>query len=232
MTSTTPDYNLSNPPTLYAAGTLNGSPVNLDPTSCHPLDGDGAVLKGRLTVPLSKTIAQGGERDWVCVKRVEEGGGRWPRDVKREIRLLQEMIHENVSLEPLLLVSIHLPTVRRLEQILPLLSAYLLPSESTPTRFYTLFTPFYPLPLWDILNCPLLVPPTPGFDLIVHSLAHQLISAVAYLHAQEPPIAHRDLSRGNVVIGAQGRVVLCDFGLSVREGDEKDGEMEFDFGTQ
>lgn len=70
------------------------------------------------------------------------------------------------------------------------------------------------------------------FPLIAHSLAHQLISAVAYLHAHNPPVAHRDIGPNNVVIGSEGRLVLIDFGISLEVGEEKAGEMHFEIGTQ
>lgn len=39
-----------------------------------------------------------------------------------------------------------------------------------------------------------------------------LCEAVAHLHSQRPPIAHRDLKVENVLLGADGHYKLCDFG--------------------
>lgn len=39
-----------------------------------------------------------------------------------------------------------------------------------------------------------------------------IIKPVAYLHAQSPPIAHRDIKFENVLIAADGSLRLCDFG--------------------
>lgn len=39
-----------------------------------------------------------------------------------------------------------------------------------------------------------------------------VLSAVAHLHAQSPPVAHRDLKVENVLLGQDGRWKLCDLG--------------------
>lgn len=83
--------------TIYAQGLLQGASLQIDPTSLLPLSHDGQVLRGRLRSSLSKQHAHGGEMGWVCIKKVEEGSGRAPRNVKREIELLQSMRHDNVS---------------------------------------------------------------------------------------------------------------------------------------
>jgi serine/threonine protein kinase len=120
---------------------------------------------------------------------------------------------------------------------LPLLNAYLTPpSNSAPIALFTLFTPLYPLPLPALVSIPAFTPataPSPShFNLIAHSLAHQLISAVAYLHSRDPPVAHRDIGPNNVVLGREGRLVLIDFGISLEVGEEKEGGMHFEIGTQ
>ena len=46
----------------------------------------------------------------------------------------------------------------------------------------------------------------------VRSIAKQLVRALHYLHAHR--IIHRDLKPQNVLIGANGRVQLCDFGFA------------------
>ncbi|KAG8911547.1 hypothetical protein FRC01_005650, partial [Tulasnella sp. 417] len=46
------------------------------------------------------------------------------------------------------------------------------------------------------------------------SLSRDLIDGLTYLHAQNPPIRHGDLKPGNVLVNANRRAVLADFGLS------------------
>jgi hypothetical protein len=43
----------------------------------------------------------------------------------------------------------------------------------------------------------------------------QVVAGVAHMHAQSPPISHRDLKLENVLCTADGRYVLCDFGSAV-----------------
>ncbi len=42
----------------------------------------------------------------------------------------------------------------------------------------------------------------------------QLLSALEYLHSQNPPVIHRDIKPSNVKITPEGRVVLVDFGIA------------------
>lgn len=45
-------------------------------------------------------------------------------------------------------------------------------------------------------------------------LVRDLTDGLTYLHGQNPPIRHGDLKTGNVVINAEKRAMLADFGLS------------------
>ena len=120
----------------------------------------------------------------------------------------------------------------RLVQVLALLNAYLSePTSTSPTPRITLFTPYYPHTLSDLLASPSFTsdasPST--FPLVASSLAHQLVAAISHLH--ERGVAHRDVNPNNIVLSARGRLVLLDFGIAVQDGDEKAGEMTFEVGT-
>ena len=43
-----------------------------------------------------------------------------------------------------------------------------------------------------------------------------VVAAVAHMHAQEPPVTHRDLKLENVLVHASGHVAVSDFGASKR----------------
>ena len=47
-------------------------------------------------------------------------------------------------------------------------------------------------------------------------LLYQAGSALAYLHAQEPPIVHQDIKPDNFLVDEQGNYLLSDFGISLR----------------
>ena len=53
-------------------------------------------------------------------------------------------------------------------------------------------------------------PPLPTIRVL--EIFEELCTAVAHLHALQPPVAHRDMKLENVLIAADGRCVLCDFG--------------------
>lgn len=49
----------------------------------------------------------------------------------------------------------------------------------------------------------------------------QLLDVLSYLHARTPPVIHRDVKPGNIILARDGRVVLIDFG-AVREAIGRD----------
>ena len=51
-------------------------------------------------------------------------------------------------------------------------------------------------------------------DFLVFEVFHDVCQAVAYMHKNAPPLAHRDLKAENVLKNSEGRWVICDFGSS------------------
>lgn len=54
----------------------------------------------------------------------------------------------------------------------------------------------------------------PQSEATVLDYAKQITSVVQYLHGQDPPIIHRDLTPDNLVLRNDGRIVLIDFGAA------------------
>ena len=46
------------------------------------------------------------------------------------------------------------------------------------------------------------------------SLALDMARGLAYLHAQQPPIVHRDVALRNFLVSSSGSVMISDFGLA------------------
>ena len=62
------------------------------------------------------------------------------------------------------------------------------------------------------------------------AIATQICDILAYLHAQSPPIIHRDIKPQNIIIDANAKVWLIDFGIS-REYDASANKDTIYFGT-
>ena len=61
-------------------------------------------------------------------------------------------------------------------------------------------------------------------------LTRELLETLAYLHELSPPVVHRDVTPGNVMIDAEGRAMLVDFG-AVRSLSHQPGQAQTVLGT-
>lgn len=97
MTSSDTAYNQDDSACLFAAGSLKGKGVSVDPASLAPV-GDGRVYRGRFFAAASSdTFAlAGGEPGTVAVKSTEQSSARQPRNLAREAKLLSVCRHPHV----------------------------------------------------------------------------------------------------------------------------------------
>lgn len=79
-----------------------------------------------------------------------------------------------------------------------------------------------------------------AFIAVSKSVIYQIVAAVNFLHSLDPPIAHRDVKPGNILINDSGCVQLIDFGIaweaSVKPSSddmwpESEAKMYCDVGT-
>jgi len=57
--------------------------------------------------------------------------------------------------------------------------------------------------------------------------ARQILLGLAYLHSQQPPVAHRDVKSANVLVETTGNVKLADFGCSKVFSELLEGSVAF-----
>jgi serine/threonine protein kinase len=56
----------------------------------------------------------------------------------------------------------------------------------------------------------------------IYKLAKEILSALVYLQAKQPPVYHRDIKPGNIVWDKRERFVLIDFNIAANAGADKD----------
>ncbi|MGB1701127.1 MAG: protein kinase domain-containing protein [Nannocystaceae bacterium] len=61
-------------------------------------------------------------------------------------------------------------------------------------------------------------------------LTRELLETLAYLHELSPPVVHRDVTPGNVMVDDEGRAMLVDFG-AVRSLSHQPGQAQTVLGT-
>jgi len=107
-----------------------------------------------------------------------------------------------------------------------------------------------PFTLADLLSIPTFSPiPDPdthaseaqnglAFRVVAKAIIHQVLSGVAYLHAPERRIAHRDIKPRNILLDTLCVVVLIDFGVAYSPAPgprdvwpELEGKMYFEVGS-
>ncbi|KIO16533.1 hypothetical protein M407DRAFT_46771, partial [Tulasnella calospora MUT 4182] len=64
------------------------------------------------------------------------------------------------------------------------------------------------------------------------SLVYDTIDALAFLHQLEPPVCHGDIKSANVLVSADYRARLCDFGLARLHEDGGFGRLETSTGNK
>lgn len=133
--------------------------------------------------------------------------------LRREIDILRGMRHENiVQMFDFVETDEYFCVVTEFAQARAAASAAMLVKVTTAQPLLTRTTPSAPASppqgqLFEILQDDRALP-----ESAVQPIAVQLVRALHYLHSQR--VIHRDMKPQNVLIGANSRVMLCDFGFA------------------
>ncbi|SNX83636.1 related to SGV1 - Cyclin-dependent protein kinase [Melanopsichium pennsylvanicum] len=151
---------------------------------------------------------------WICIKRSDPDQQPRPHSISREIALLQKLPqHDNlVRLYSAIYDTTH-PFASTIDLVMPLYAATLEQVLQEPT----LYPPSIPLPLFQseprpALSISHLWNNDTGFADFVQSTATQLLSGLAFLHANK--VAHRDIKPCNILFATQGTLKLIDLGTA------------------
>ncbi|KAI0253193.1 kinase-like protein [Lactifluus subvellereus] len=147
-----------------------------------------------------------------------------PHDIIKELRLLSSLSH-------------------------PAIISVLGQDYDASQSLQRFWMPFIPFTLADLLSIPTFSPiPNPdethdsqstlAFTVVAKSIIYQVLSGVAYLHAPERQIAHRDIKPRNILLDTSGTAVLIDFGVAYSPiagprdvWPEPEGKMYFEVGS-
>lgn len=167
-------------------------------TSFLPLEPKQALQNGRLTV--QKQLAFGGLSAIYLVQRNENElfvlkEAVVPADADPEMRRLAE---KHLSREAKILAGVSHPNIARVVD-------YFVEEG----RNYLLLEYVNGQDLRQFVRQNGLQPPSKVVD-----WAFQLADSLRYLHGQDPPVVHRDVSPDNIVLNNNGSLILIDFGAS------------------
>ncbi|EIW87347.1 kinase-like protein [Coniophora puteana RWD-64-598 SS2] len=170
------------------------------------------IEEGPVSV-VSKVVDGNDRRGELAVKTstIHRKFVREPHDIIKEARILKSLSHPNIINVLGDVADARAETLSYWMPYLPFSLPNLLASSM-----------FSPHPLVSLFTPSPSDPPSPReqkFVVLARSLIFQLCAALAYLH-DEVKIAHRDVKPHNIMMDANGKVVLIDFGIAYPEDED------------